>query len=132
MPYNVPDHSASRDTREEIDFNELIGNSARAQESFHTASFALEAAALVRKMRTLADGGEGISQAALADRLGISQARVSTIERGDGPAGPTFALLRRIANACGVQLSVIVESFTNAESQRSQYQPLQRDHQRDW
>lgn len=125
------DFRAARDTREEIDFHELIGPSSKARADFETASFALEAATLVRKIRSRADGGEGITQGALADRLGISQARVSTIEQGDGPAGPTFALLRRVANACHVRLSIAVESVEDDHSQRSRSRTLQRHNQRD-
>ena len=65
----------------------------------------LEGGRLARRMREAADGGEGISQQELARRLGISQARISAIERGSGPQGPTFELLKRIARACGVVLS---------------------------
>lgn len=43
-----------------------------------------------------------LSQKELADRLGVTQARVSKIERGEGRDGVSFALLRKIARVCGV------------------------------
>lgn len=72
---------------------------------YEDATAALEAADLVRSFRADAigrDGKRGITQVELAERLGISQARVSEIERGDGRDGPTYGLLRRIARQCGV------------------------------
>jgi ribosome-binding protein aMBF1 (putative translation factor) len=98
----------NRATRDPIDFDELIGASSEAKEQFQTATHALEASALVREMRQKADGGHPIQQKELARRLKVSPARVSAIESGDGPAGPTFALLRRIAHACGVGLNISI------------------------
>jgi ribosome-binding protein aMBF1 (putative translation factor) len=66
------------------------------------AKAAADAAALVRRMRNDA----GLSQRALGDRLGIKQARVSEIEAGVGPQGPSFGLMQRIAEACGHRLFV--------------------------
>jgi DNA-binding XRE family transcriptional regulator len=97
-------YHSSRDTRESIDFRELAGGSTTDKLDFETAYYALEAAVLVRRMRERA----ALTQRALSDRLGVSLARVNKIELGDGPAGPTYALLRRIARACGVRLSVVI------------------------
>ena len=69
----------------------------------------LEGGSLARRMREAADGGRGVSQQELARRLGVSQARISAIERGSGPQGPTYELLKRIARACGVVLSTKFE-----------------------
>jgi ribosome-binding protein aMBF1 (putative translation factor) len=69
----------------------------------------LEGGRLARRMREAADDGRGISQQELARRLGISQARISAIERGTGSQGPTYELLKRIARACGVDLAVRFE-----------------------
>ena len=69
----------------------------------------LEGGRLARRMRETADRGRGISQQELARRLGVSQARISAIERGSGPQGPTYELLKRIARACGVVLSTKFE-----------------------
>lgn len=63
-------------------------------------SAGMRAGAIVRGMRRSA----GLAQAELALRLGVSQERVSEIERGAGPQGPTFELLERIAAACGMKL----------------------------
>jgi transcriptional regulator with XRE-family HTH domain len=64
---------------------------------------ALRAGALVRGMRKAI----GYSQKDLAARLDISQARVSEIEAGVGPQGPTWALMERIAAACGRELGLL-------------------------
>lgn len=66
---------------------------------------AVMASALVRRMRAQAR----LSQTALAQRLHISQARVSEIESGRGTQGATLDLILRISNACGVRLSLTVE-----------------------
>jgi transcriptional regulator with XRE-family HTH domain len=81
-----------------ITVEELLRQSAPGtREAFERASDALEAAALIRDMRLLA----GLSQTELAARLGVSPPRVSVIEKGDGPQGPTYALLKRVARVCG-------------------------------
>jgi len=61
-----------------------------------------EAARFVKKLRASA----GLTQRQLAARLGISQPRVSAMERGVGPVGPTYLLLKRVAKACGVPWSL--------------------------
>jgi transcriptional regulator with XRE-family HTH domain len=65
-------------------------------------SSASEAAKFIRDMRSIA----GLSQLELARRLGISQPRVSAMEKGSGPDGPTYGMLRRIARACGLEWSL--------------------------
>lgn len=47
---------------------------------------------------------KGLSQVELAKRLGVSQARISEIEKGKGKNGPSVDLLQRIAAACGGKL----------------------------
>lgn len=64
---------------------------------FDDTSAALEAGRLVREMRERA----GLSQLELAEKLGISQPRVSALEAGRGRDGPSYALLKRIVAACG-------------------------------
>lgn len=64
------------------------------------SSAGMRAGAIVRGMRRSA----GFPQAELARRVGVSQERISEIERGGGPQGPTFELLERIASACGMVL----------------------------
>jgi phasin family protein len=68
-----------------------------------------EAAALVRSMRRNArrpDGTLGITQEELANRIGVSQTRISHIENGVGRDGPSFTLLKRISRACDVEWAV--------------------------
>lgn len=61
-----------------------------------------EAARFIKKLRLAA----GLTQRQLAGRLDISQPRVSSMERGAGPEGPTYAMLKRVAAACGIQWSL--------------------------
>jgi transcriptional regulator with XRE-family HTH domain len=63
---------------------------------------AREAATFVRRMRLSA----GLTQRELAVRLGISQPRVSAMEKGIGTEGPTYLMLKRVAAACGVAWSL--------------------------
>jgi chaperonin GroES len=72
------------------------------QRGYQEQGAVVEAAALVRRMREAA----GISQAALAARVGTSQAHLSMLERGVGRHGPTFLMLRKIAGACGQELDI--------------------------
>jgi DNA-binding Xre family transcriptional regulator len=76
------------------------------RERFEQTSAALEAADLVRLMRQNAlsrSGVRGISQDELAARTGLSQPRISQIERGTGRDGISYAVLRKIAYACGIE-----------------------------
>jgi type VI secretion system protein ImpB len=85
-----------------------------ARAAFEAKSAALEAAELIRGFRrraVAADGTVGISQDELARRIGTSQARVSQIEKGEGRDGPSYALFRRIAYACGIDWAVMVRSI---------------------
>lgn len=83
--------------------NEIISNDPELAADLRLAlSSAEEAATFIRQMRT----GAGLSQQELALRLGISQPRVSTMEKGIGPDGPTCGMVRRIAQACGVNWSL--------------------------
>ncbi len=66
-------------------------------------SAGMRAGAIVRGMRRSA----GFTQARLAQKLGITQERVSEIELGHGPQGPTYELLERIAAACGMVIMPI-------------------------
>lgn len=73
------------------------------------SSAAMRAGELVRQMRRHA----GLSQVELADRLGVSQARISEIESGAGTHGPTWNVMERIAAVCGQAIGVL--SATPAE-----------------
>lgn len=64
------------------------------------SSAAIRAGALVRAMRKDAH----LSQSALADKIGVAQARISEIEAGVGTQGPTWDLMERISAACGKAL----------------------------
>ncbi|MBW4090032.1 MAG: helix-turn-helix transcriptional regulator [Proteobacteria bacterium] len=78
---------------------------------FDATSAALEAAVLVRRMRALApsaEGGRGITQSELARRAGLTPPRISQIESGEGSNGPTYAVIRKIAQACGIDWTRLV------------------------
>jgi len=88
---------------------EELLQTAEQRERFNESTDLAEAAALVCTMRHNArqpDGKRGISQAELARRIGVSQARISHIENGEGRDGPGFTLLKRIARACDVEWAV--------------------------
>lgn len=88
--------------------DELLPTS-ELQEAYEEASAALEAGKLVRALRKTA----GLTQQALAERLSVTQARVSAIEAGEGRDGPSYGLLKRIAAACGTSAaSVLAEAFS--------------------
>lgn len=70
------------------------------------SSAAMRAGDLVRAMRKDA----GLSQSQLADKLGVTQARVSEVEAGIGSQGPTWDLMERISVACGKTLGVAASS----------------------
>ena len=65
---------------------------------------ALRAAEFVKQTRKAAH----LSRSELAGKLGVTTARISEVEAGQGRYGPSVALLARIAEACGgiLQLSV--------------------------
>lgn len=66
---------------------------------------------LLRQMREQAPdgkGGHGITHAALAKRIGMTAARLKTLEEGGGRDGVSFVILQRAARACDVALTISV------------------------
>ena len=55
----------------------------------------------------------GITQAELADAIGVAQPRIAEVETGD--ANPRLITLSKIAHALGVTLSELLEDNLNAE-----------------
>jgi transcriptional regulator with XRE-family HTH domain len=90
-----------------VTIDDLLGRSVRRRRAFEHRSDVLEAAALIRELRHSAS----ISQEELANRLGTHQSRISELERGDGPQGPTFTMLKRIARACDDSLVIVTKKF---------------------
>lgn len=88
-----------------VDIDELLGQSERRRRAYAHAEDVLEAAALIREIRKRAN----LSQKDLADRIGTDQSHISELERGNGPQGPTFAMLKRIGRACNDPLLVVTE-----------------------
>jgi transcriptional regulator with XRE-family HTH domain len=85
--------------KREAALRDVLGDAKYEQnrESLETAESVREAARFVREMREHA----GFTQGQLAEKLGVTQPRISEIERGNTPEGIGYALLRRVANACG-------------------------------
>jgi ribosome-binding protein aMBF1 (putative translation factor) len=65
----------------------------------------LHAAELIREARKAAH----LSQADLAAKIEVTQARVSQMESGAGPYGLSVVLLERVARACGGVLNLSFE-----------------------
>jgi DNA-binding transcriptional regulator YiaG len=75
-------------------------------EEEHANLLAAEGAAdFIKKARLSAH----LSQAELAKKLNISQARVSQMENGDAPFGASVACLIRVAEACGGRMLMAFE-----------------------
>lgn len=79
----------------------LFRGDASFRRSYEAALFAQEAARLIRLMRE----SKGLNQTELADRLGVTQPRVSRLEKPGGGDGPSYSMLRRVAEVCGVAWS---------------------------
>jgi len=67
----------------------------------------LRAAELVKEARKAAH----LSQSALAEKINVTQARISQMESGEAPYGPSIALLERVARACGGTLHLSFEKI---------------------
>lgn len=90
-------------TGEPFPLEELVRQApSAAREAYLERSAAFEAGELVRSMRERAR----LSQKELANKVSTSQSHLSEIERGNGLQGPTFSMLRKIANACSFDLRV--------------------------
>lgn len=85
------------------------------------SSAAFRAGALIRMMRK----SGGLSQAMLARRIGVTQARVSELEAGAGARGPSWDLMERVASACGATIlvsptesDIAIDAFAPADTDR--------------
>ena len=67
--------------------------------SMEPAEFGAE---LVRRMRSL----RGMSRSQLAERLAVAPSRIAELESAKGPQGPTLAVIKRVADACEIDLDV--------------------------
>jgi DNA-binding XRE family transcriptional regulator len=86
------------------DLNKLLPTP-ELREAYEQASAAFEAGRFVRALRKEAH----LTQEMLAERLAITQERVSAIEAGNGRDGPSYGLLKRIVEACGTSLAPALE-----------------------
>ncbi|WP_035686569.1 helix-turn-helix transcriptional regulator [Bradyrhizobium sp. Cp5.3] len=106
-PRAVAEVSSKRGGRSLADLVERIERAdANLAAEKKLSSAAMRAGEFVRAMRKDA----GLSQSQLADKLGVSQARISEIESGVGIQGPTWDLMERISVACGKTLGVAASS----------------------
>jgi HSP20 family protein len=71
------------------------------------SSAALRAGDFIRTMRKAG----GMSQAELANKIGVSQSRISEIEAGMGSQGPTWDVMERIATAFGKRWQIADEQL---------------------
>jgi DNA-binding XRE family transcriptional regulator len=87
-------------------FDTLVGDIERAArergEEPPLSSAAFRAGSLIRMMRK----SRSLTQAALAKRIGVTQARVSELESGMGSRGPSWELMERIAKACSATILI--------------------------
>ena len=98
----------------------------KARAVYEETKAALEAGRLIRSFRETA----GLSQGQLAQRIGVSQPRISAIENGEGRDGPSYALIKRIAAVCEVSWPII-EVAPQSGLRDSDYQVLDAQGQRD-
>jgi transcriptional regulator with XRE-family HTH domain len=64
------------------------------------------------RMMRAARESQGLTQAALAERVATSQSEISRLEKGEGVNGPTFERIVQLAHALGLQL---VGGFADTE-----------------
>jgi len=74
------------------------------------SSAAMRAGEWVRRIRK----ASALTQTALADKVNVTQERISEIERGEGPQGPTISLLDRIAKACGREITLVFGTLSSS------------------
>jgi transcriptional regulator with XRE-family HTH domain len=87
---------------------------------------------LVRTLRQQAltvSGTRGISQVELAKRIGLSQPRISQIEKGEGRDGLTYTVIRKIAHACGVNWRLVIQHALESVAQSDVDMPVKREAQ---
>jgi D-alanine-D-alanine ligase len=103
-------HELNNKERRERVLKELVGEDRvrTNRRALENAEFVREAARLVRQMRERTK----FTQQDLAARLGITQSRVSEIERGESSDGVSYSLLKRVAIACGIDWRI---SFLQAD-----------------
>lgn len=112
---NVSTTIANDDERPLLTFEE-VSSSVMANPKMRAA--VIEQRAVLATSRLIRETREeaGLSQSELALRLGVTQARVSSLESGCGKKGPSIGLLARIAEACGGSLALNLS--TPAEAPR--------------
>jgi transcriptional regulator with XRE-family HTH domain len=74
----------------------------------------------MRRQALSSSGVRGITQDELAQRTALSQPRISQIEKGTGRDGITYAVLRKIAYACGIEWGDLLRAAIDAASSQKQ------------
>jgi len=80
-----------------VDIDSFLGDSEAARAQYTKRREIKAIGHAIRQMRV----DSGLTQAALAERLGTTQSHVSELERGAGREGPSMTLYFRIMRACG-------------------------------
>jgi transcriptional regulator with XRE-family HTH domain len=80
---------------------EIVASLPRWTDALANPSSAKRAGLLLRTMRNAA----GFSQARLGELAGMKQSDISDLENGAGKQGPTFDVVSRMADACGMYLT---------------------------
>ncbi len=110
--------AAPQATSTPLDIEGLIGPTPVALQAAQTARAIAYVGELVRRSRT----ARGLSQAALAQRTGMTQAHISELERGLGSHGPTVATLNRIMQALGDEM--LFDTASNRAPPRPEPEPF--------
>lgn len=75
------------------------------QAAYEDYSAVLNAARMIKVMRRQA----GLTQAALAEKMGVSQTVVGRLETATGKRGPTMEMMTRAATACNYHVVLSAE-----------------------
>jgi transcriptional regulator with XRE-family HTH domain len=87
-----------------------------ARAGYERARVAYEVGRMVRELRE----ARGLSQRALAERMGTTQSVVGRLEAGG--SRPTIATLERVAHALGLRLEVHFQDMENTPKPRARRQ----------
>jgi DNA-binding XRE family transcriptional regulator len=83
-----------------------------ARRGFADGLAVTEVGLMIRQLREAAS----LKQGELAKALGTTQSSISELERGVGPQGPTFAMLKRIVEACSHEMAITMRPKVKKKS----------------
>jgi FimV-like protein len=87
----------------------------QAYAGFREGYEARDALIRVGEMLSKARESSGLTQEALADRIGMKQSAISRLESGFGPHGPELDTVMRFVHGCDLELVVAVKSKGDSE-----------------